>query len=146
MKKSLALVLALVLVLSLVPTAFAKEEVESPRSPITGVVEYETIAPNTASCTGDSVRVRTSIWGSVIGRLYVGDPIVVLAFEGDWAKVSYNNQEAYVFASYLKLPADHTVPTLPVVYGEVAPRREREVKEAHEGEFLVLKQRQSLAE
>lgn len=121
MEKTVSLVLALVVLLALVPASFAAD---APRKPIAGVNPNEVVSANLATCTGDRVRVRAEAWGKVLGRLYKGDMVEVIALSGDWARVKYSGGEAYVFAAYLTIPSSvlDAVADETAAMGSVAPR------------------------
>lgn len=49
------------------------------------------------------LNVRISPWGKVIGKLYDGDKLRIIAREGDWLKIHYNGKTAYVHSSYVEI-------------------------------------------
>jgi cell wall-associated NlpC family hydrolase len=49
------------------------------------------------------LNVRTAPWGKIIGKLYDGDKIRIIAREGDWLKIHYNGQHAYVHSNYVEI-------------------------------------------
>lgn len=51
---------------------------------------------------GTSLNVRTSPWGKVIGSLRNNDKVQIIGKSGDWYKISYNGQTAYVHANYVE--------------------------------------------
>lgn len=51
---------------------------------------------------GTSLNVRTSPWGKVIGSLRDNDKVQIIGKSGDWYKISYNGQTAYVHANYVE--------------------------------------------
>ncbi|RCK80546.1 MAG: Peptidase, M23/M37 family [Candidatus Ozemobacter sibiricus] len=60
---------------------------------------------------GTSLNVRTSPWGTIIGSLHDGDKVSIIGENGDWYKISYNGQTAYVHANYVstaRKPAGQT--------------------------------------
>ncbi len=48
-----------------------------------------------------SLNIRTSPWGSIIGSFHDGDKVSIIGRNGDWYKISYNGQTAYVHANYV---------------------------------------------
>ncbi len=54
------------------------------------------------------LNVRDKPWGAIIGKLYDGDKIHILAREGDWLKINWNGGVAYVHSAYVSVgkPAD----------------------------------------
>lgn len=88
-KKLLALVLALAMMLALCSPAFALSKGD--------VLE----------CTGDDVNVRKGAGTSYgkLGQLDKGDKVTYLGKSGKWYKVEYNGKTAYVTSQYLKLSA-----------------------------------------
>ncbi len=63
------------------------------------------IKPGTIGFVNVNTRlnVRTAPWGKIIGKLYDGDKLRILAREGDWLKISYNGGHAYVHSSYVEI-------------------------------------------
>ncbi|HOY68416.1 MAG TPA: SH3 domain-containing protein [Candidatus Ozemobacteraceae bacterium] len=57
-----------------------------------------------------SLNVRTGPWGSIIGSLYEGDEVTILGQEGDWYRISYNGQTAYVHSTYVSKSGSSTSP------------------------------------
>lgn len=60
--------------------------------------------------TGDRVNVRTgpSLSSSILDKYNTGQKITILSKEGDWYKISLeNNQEAFIYGQYVK-PTDTT--------------------------------------
>ena len=51
----------------------------------------------------DTLNVRSSPNGTIIGALSNGTIVTILGFDGDWAKINYNGKQAYVYKTYLKL-------------------------------------------
>ncbi len=49
------------------------------------------------------LNVRTSPWGKIIGKLYDGDKLRIVAREGDWLKIHYNGGFAYVHSNYVEV-------------------------------------------
>ena len=88
-KKLLALVLAIAMMLALCSPAFALSKGD--------VLE----------CTGDDVNVRKGAGTSYgkLGQLDKGDKVTYLGKSGKWYKVEYNGKTAYVTSQYLKLSA-----------------------------------------
>lgn len=56
----------------------------------------------TVICRVLNVRTTASTEKARIGILRRGETVKVLGFEGNWAKISYNGGEAYVYAKYIK--------------------------------------------
>jgi len=48
-----------------------------------------------------SLNIRTSPWGSIIGSLHDNDKVSIIGKSGDWYKISYNGQTAYVHSNYV---------------------------------------------
>lgn len=69
--------------------------------------DEEQTADNSRVITG-TVRVNTSLnvrsgpWGSIIGSLYNGNQVRITGQEGDWYKIDYNGQTAYIHANYVE--------------------------------------------
>jgi len=68
-------------------------------------------ARNTATAnTGDIgtvqvrsyLNVRTSPWGTIIGRLYNNDKVKILGRKGKWYKIYYEGKVAYAYSKYIK--------------------------------------------
>ncbi|NCB40129.1 MAG: hypothetical protein EOM80_15320 [Erysipelotrichia bacterium] len=49
------------------------------------------------------LNVRTKPWGKIIGKLYDGDKLRIIAREGDWLKIHYNGKVAYVHSDYVEI-------------------------------------------
>ncbi len=49
------------------------------------------------------LNVRTGPWGKIIGKLYDGDKLRIVAREGDWLKIHYNGGYAYVHSNYVEI-------------------------------------------
>ncbi|HNX76001.1 MAG TPA: SH3 domain-containing protein [Candidatus Rifleibacterium sp.] len=49
------------------------------------------------------LNVRTAPWGKIIGKLYDGDKLRIVAREGDWLKIHYNGGYAYVHSNYVEV-------------------------------------------
>lgn len=62
---------------------------------------------------GTSLNVRTSPWGNVIGSLHDGNKVKITGKSGDWYKIDYNGQTAYVHANYVDT-AEKRAGTTPV--------------------------------
>lgn len=50
---------------------------------------------------GTSLNIRLSPWGRIIGRFTDGDRVRIIATRGDWYKIFWNGQIAYVHANYV---------------------------------------------
>ena len=50
---------------------------------------------------GTSLNVRSSPWGGIIGSLHDNDKVSVIGKSGDWYKISWNGQEAFVHSNYV---------------------------------------------
>jgi hypothetical protein len=50
------------------------------------------------------LNVRTGPWGKIVGGLYSGDKIKILAKEGDWFKIKQGEEICYVHAYYVDAP------------------------------------------
>ncbi len=63
------------------------------------------------------LNVRTSPWGTIIGKLYDGDKLKIVGREGDWLKIRYNGSIAYVHSHYVDIgnsrPANPSNPSNP---------------------------------
>ncbi|NLI75051.1 MAG: peptidoglycan DD-metalloendopeptidase family protein [Candidatus Riflebacteria bacterium] len=66
----------------------------SASNPVEGTVQVDT-----------SLNVRSGPWGSIIGSLHQGDKVTIIGTSGDWYKISYNGQTAYVHANYVSTAA-----------------------------------------
>ncbi len=51
-----------------------------------------------------SLNVRTGPWGKIIGSLYNNNKVEIIGTEGDWYKINYNGQTAYIHANYVDTP------------------------------------------
>jgi murein DD-endopeptidase MepM/ murein hydrolase activator NlpD len=51
-----------------------------------------------------SLNVRSGPWAGIIGKLNSGDKVRILSREGDWYKISWNGQTAFVHANYIATP------------------------------------------
>lgn len=51
-----------------------------------------------------SLNVRTGPWGKIIGSLYNNNKVEIIGTEGDWYKIKYNGQTAYIHANYVDTP------------------------------------------
>ncbi len=60
-----------------------------------------------------SLNIRTGPWGKIIGSFYNNDKVTILGTSGDWYKVSYNGQTAYIHANYVET-ANKKAGTTPV--------------------------------
>ncbi len=79
------------------------------------------------------LNVRTGPWGKIIGKLYDGDKLKIVAREGDWLKIHYNGGYAYVHSNYVEVGEeranipdagnDVTKPTAGVPDGSLDPSR-----------------------
>lgn len=79
------------------------------------------------------LNVRTSPWGKIIGKLYDGDKLKIVAREGDWLKIHYNGGYAYVHSNYVEIGQERvssagtsnsgTNPTAGVPDGSLDPSR-----------------------
>lgn len=61
------------------------------------------------------LNVRTAPWGKIIGKLQNNDQIIILGEKGDWYKIDYNGQIAYVHSNYVNT-AKKKAGTTPVKY------------------------------
>jgi len=63
------------------------------------------IKPGTIGFVNVNTRlnVRTAPWGKIIGKLYDGDKLRIVAREGDWLKIHYNGGYAYVHSNYVEI-------------------------------------------
>ena len=50
-----------------------------------------------------NVRQTADTESEKLGLLFEGDEINILSGEGNWYKIDYNNQEAYVFSDYISV-------------------------------------------
>jgi murein DD-endopeptidase MepM/ murein hydrolase activator NlpD len=50
---------------------------------------------------GTSLNVRTGPWGRIIGSLYDGNKVKITGENGDWYKIDYNGQTAYIHKNYV---------------------------------------------
>jgi len=72
------------------------------------VVDVSTSAAKPASKIGfvnvrTRLNVRTKPWGKIIGKLYDGDKLKIVAKEGSWYKIEYNGGYAYVHSNYVEV-------------------------------------------
>lgn len=58
--------------------------------PSEGIVEVDT-----------SLNIRAGPWGKIIGSFHDGDKVKIVSKEGDWYKIDWNGQTAYVHANYV---------------------------------------------
>lgn len=56
------------------------------------------------------LNVRTGPWGKIIGKLYDGDKIQIVAKEGDWFKIRHGDGYAYVHSNYVNAPGYASAP------------------------------------
>ncbi|MBU1109102.1 MAG: SH3 domain-containing protein [Candidatus Riflebacteria bacterium] len=54
------------------------------------------------------LNVRSKPWGKIIGKLYDGDKLKIVAKEGDWLKIEYNGGYAYVHSDYVEVGSERT--------------------------------------
>ena len=82
------------------------------------------------------LNVRSKPWGKIIGKLYDGDKLKIVAKEGDWLKIEYNGGYAYVHSNYVEVGSERankpdsgndsgsvTDPTLTLPNGSLNPAR-----------------------
>ncbi len=50
------------------------------------------------------LNVRTSPWGAIVSKLYDGDQVRIIGRQGDWFKIEFNGQTAYVHSAYVSAP------------------------------------------
>jgi uncharacterized protein YgiM (DUF1202 family) len=105
MKKLLALVLAVAMML--IPmTAFAENYIEPTyHGDYEEDVEYINADGTTdyiVVCRALNVRATASTAKAPIEVIHRGDVVKVVEFVGNWAKISYNDAEAYVYAKYIE--------------------------------------------
>ncbi|MBU1107498.1 MAG: SH3 domain-containing protein [Candidatus Riflebacteria bacterium] len=50
----------------------------------------------------DTLNIRTSPWGDIIGNLKGGAKVTIVGQTGDWYKISVNGKTAYVHSAYIK--------------------------------------------
>jgi len=55
----------------------------------------------TVCVNGSTLNVRTGPWGKIIGSLNDGAKVKVIGTSGDWYKIDFNGQTAYVHANYV---------------------------------------------
>lgn len=67
--------------------------------PVTGDI----IAYGTVTAGSLNVRSEANASSAILGKVTLGNQVSVLSLVGNWAKISYNNQVAYVHKGYLKL-------------------------------------------
>lgn len=77
-------------------------------SSTTSAVKEEAPAIDKAGAIGfvnvnTRLNVRTKPWGKIIGKLYDGDKLRIIAREGDWLKIHYNGGVAYVHSNYVEI-------------------------------------------
>ena len=75
------------------------------KKPVLGVTSPADVNANTrVLVTTDNLNVRSSpsTSSNVLGKVHNGDKLNGYAVEGNWVKVSFNNQFAYVSLSYIK--------------------------------------------
>lgn len=100
-KRAVALLLSAVMAVSL--TACGSEEDAPPAVTTTTVTATTTTAKPVYYVTATSLNVRKGPGGEheIIGSLYNGDVVEVLAIEDGWCRILYEGQEAYVSADYI---------------------------------------------
>ncbi|MBU8881153.1 N-acetylmuramoyl-L-alanine amidase [Bacillus sp. FJAT-29790] len=80
---------------------------ESPKPSVPEITQPPALenAKLSGKVTVSSLNVRSSpdASASIVGKLTVGNIVAVHEINGYWAKISYNNQIAYVHKTYLKL-------------------------------------------
>ena len=47
------------------------------------------------------LNVRSSPWGTIIGKLYNGARVTIIGRSGEWLKIRYNGRTAYVHSDYV---------------------------------------------
>ncbi len=70
------------------------------------------IATGTVSVSSD-LNVRSGPWGDILGSLYDGDKVEVLAKDGEWLKINYKGRHAWVHKDYVNLGGGATPPATP---------------------------------
>lgn len=70
-----------------------------PTEPVAGDI----IAYGTVTAGSLNVRSESNATSAILGSITLGSQVSVYSLEGNWAKISYNNQPAYVHKGYLKL-------------------------------------------
>ncbi len=50
-----------------------------------------------------ALNIRTSPWGTIIGKFKDGDQIQIIGREGDWFKITWNGRTAYCHSNYVSL-------------------------------------------
>ncbi len=79
-----------------------KEDKKDTKKIVEGTVRVDT-----------SLNVRTGPWGKIIGSLYEGNKVKITGENGDWYKIDYNGQTAYIHKNYVDTP-DRKAGTTPV--------------------------------
>lgn len=84
------------------------------------VANIDVVISQKAIVTASALNVRSSagLNAQVTGKLYKDNVVEVLSYSGEWAKIKYGNNQAYVSKSYLK---DIVTPVKPVENVEMPP-------------------------
>lgn len=86
-------------------TAFVHEAyVETSATAAQKVIARGTVQVNT------DLNVRSGPWGDIIGSLHNNDQVEILAHDGDWLKIKYNGNTAWVHKDYVKQGGATTPP------------------------------------
>ena len=88
-------------------TAQAKKEDEKKKEDAKKKEETAAAKPKTTPGTvkvSPSLNIRTSPWGKIIGSFHNNDKVTIIGSEGDWYKISYNGQTAYIHQNYVDTP------------------------------------------
>jgi uncharacterized protein YgiM (DUF1202 family) len=67
------------------------------------------VATGTVNVDSD-LNVRSGPWGDILGSLYNGDKVEVLARDGEWLKIKYNGRNAWVHKDYVNVSDGSTPP------------------------------------
>ncbi len=81
-----------------------KNYVSTPTRPATQVAPTQPVATGESVGTvkvSTSLNVRTGPWKSIIGSLKNGNKVKIIGKTGDWYKITYNGQSAYVHSNYI---------------------------------------------
>ena len=110
-KRITALLLAAVLAVSL--AACGERPKADPVDTPTTTTTTATVAKPTYYVTATSLNVRKGPGADreIVGSLYSGDVVEVLAIEDGWCRILYEGQEAYVSADYISDKAPTTTTT-----------------------------------
>ncbi|EKD82133.1 MAG: Protective antigen SpaA-like protein, partial [uncultured bacterium] len=109
----MALAGTMVACIAIASNPFNVDQISIPASANQGSSTSSAVADNSAAKPLSShigfVNVRTRLnvrskpWGKIVGKLYDGDKLKIVAKEGDWLKIEYNGGYAYVHSNYVEV-------------------------------------------